>query len=136
MSWIGDAACLAAQKHSEVSHVVTDIVDQIQFFSLLRIGDQVLLTASTDFVSNSTMEISVLVERDATATSERQIAARAFMTFVAMNSASQPLAVPRLVPESDSDLIRYNDARIRVKIRRRMNAWLKERPTPELRSYS
>jgi len=119
MSWVDMVAAMAAQKHCG-REVVTAGIDSVAFESPIRIGDQVVLLASVNYVSRTSMEVGVRVIRENPATGERTTATRAFLTFVAVDENHHPVTAPPLTPQTEDEKRRWNNAALRVKARKQL----------------
>ena len=119
MSWIDMVAAMAGQKHCG-REVVTAGIDSVAFESPIRIGDQVVLLACVNYVSQTSMEVGVKVIRENPATGEQITATRAFLTFVAVDKNHRPVAAPKLTPQTDDEKRRWNNAALRVKTRKQL----------------
>jgi len=117
MGWIDMVAAMAAERHCG-TEVVTAGIDSMAFKEPVRIGDQVVLKASVNYVSRSSMEVGVQVTREAPCTGEKAIATTAHLTFVALDKDKRPTAVPPIVPETSEEKQRYESARQRVQQRK------------------
>jgi len=117
MHWIDLAAALACHRHSH-SHAVTASVDHIDFLVPVRVGDLVILRSSVNRVFHTSMEVGVkvFVENYIADTSEH--VASAYLTFVAIDRAGNRLKVAPVIPETDEERRRYDDAGRRRDIRR------------------
>jgi acyl-CoA hydrolase len=115
MHWIDMAGALAAHRHSR-NYVVTASIDHLDFWTPVHVGDLVVLRSS----------VTVWVE-NYLAEETRQVSS-AYLTFVAVDSAGRHLKVPPVIPETDEQKRRYEDAGRRREIRqadrqrRRINA--------------
>jgi len=125
MSWIDMVAAMAAQKHCG-HEVVTAGIDSVAFEQPIRIGDQVVLLASVNYVNRTSMEVGVKVIKENPATGERTTATRAFLTFVAVDDNHRPVTAPPLTPQTDEEKRRANNAALRVKARKQ----LRQQTTP------
>jgi acyl-CoA hydrolase len=112
MSWIDTVAVMAAQRHAEME-AVTLSVDRIAFISPINIGDHVLLRASVNYVGNSSMEVGVQVVKENPYNKERVRATTAYLTFVALGTDKRPAKVPRLLPETEDEIRRFENGKIR-----------------------
>jgi len=117
MHWIDLAGAMAAHRHSR-NYVVTASVDHIDFLVPVRVGDLVILRSSVNRVYHSSMEVGVKVFVENYISDTAQHVASAYLTFVAIDSAGQHLKVAPLVPESQEQQRRYDDAGRRREIRR------------------
>jgi acyl-CoA hydrolase len=117
MHWIDLAGAMAAHRHSR-SHVVTASVDHIDFLVPVRIGDLVILRSSVNRVFQTSMEtgVKILVENYIADTAQH--VASAYLTFVSIDAQGNHLKVPALIPETEDQQRRYDDAGRRREIRR------------------
>lgn len=112
MAWIDICAAIAAQRHSR-GWVVTASMDQLDFDAPIQVGDVVSLTAQVNFAGRSSMEVGVRVEREVPTAGDRVHAARAYLTFVAIDAQGKPRPVPPIAPVTDVEHERYEEAGIR-----------------------
>jgi acyl-CoA hydrolase len=117
MSWIDMVAAMVAQKHCE-REVVTASSDRISFLQPIRIGDQVVLRASVNYVGRTSLEVGVLVTRENPFRNESVRATTAYLTLVALDEKKEPVMIHRLRPETPEEIRRFNHARLRVEARR------------------
>ena len=119
MAWIDMGAAMAAQRHCG-KEVVTAGIDSLAFKEPIRIGDHVALRASVNYVSRSSMEVGVRVTREDPYTGEEVIATTAHLTFVAMDENKKPTPARPILPETDQEKRRYENARLRVQARKEL----------------
>lgn len=119
MSWIDQVAAMAAQKHCG-RQVVTAGIDSVAFEAPVQIGDQVVLLASVNYVSRTSMEVGVKVFRENPATGQRIVATRAFVTLVAIDDEHRPVPAPKLVALTEEEKRRATNAAVRVKARQKL----------------
>ena len=117
MHWIDLAGALAAHRHSR-NHVVTASVDHIDFLVPVRVGDLVILRSSVNRVFHTSMEVGVKVYVENYIADTAQHVASAHLTFVAIDAAGKRVPVPAVIPETDEQRRRYDDAGRRREIRR------------------
>ena len=117
MAWIDMVAAMAAQRHCG-KEVVTAGIDSLAFKEPIRIGDHVALRASVNYVSRSSMEVGVRVTREDPYTGEQAVATTAHLTFVALDENKKPTTAPPILPETDQEKRRHENARLRVKARK------------------
>jgi len=125
MSWIDMVAAMVAQKHCECE-VVTVSTDKISFLEPIAIGDHVVLKASANFVSHTSMEVGVQVTKENPYTGASIRATTAYLTFVGLGPNKHPIAIPHLVPETPDEIRRYSNAKLRVESRKELLAKLKQ----------
>ena len=119
MSWIDIVAGMAAQRHCG-KEVVTAGIDSLVFKEPIRIGDHVVLTATINYVSRSSMEAGVQVVKENPYKGEKVLATTAFLTFVALDENKKPTPAPPVIPETAQEQERYENAKERVKARKEM----------------
>ncbi|HEX4924032.1 MAG TPA: acyl-CoA thioesterase [Bdellovibrionales bacterium] len=112
MSWIDIAAAIAAQRHARKA-VVTASIDALNFVAPIKSGWVVNLKASVNYVSRSSMEVGVRVEAENPISGERFHTVTAYLTFVALDSMSHPVEIPKVLPESADEKRRYERAQKR-----------------------
>src|SRR5580704_8834190 len=117
MHWIDLAGAMAAHRHSR-SYVVTASVDHIDFLVPVKVGDLVILRSSVNRVFHTSMEVGVKVWVENYIADTAKHVASAYLTFVAIDGAGERLKVAPVVPETDEQRRRYDDAGRRRDIRR------------------
>ncbi len=117
MHWIDLAAALACHRHSH-SHAVTASVDHIDFLVPVQVGDLVILRSSVNRVFQTSMEVGVKVFVENYIADISQHVASAYLTFVAVDAKGNHLKVAPIIPESEEQQRRYEDAGRRREIRR------------------
>jgi acyl-CoA hydrolase len=117
MHWIDLAGAMAAHRHAR-SHVVTASVDHIDFLVPVQVGDLIILRSSVNRVFNTSMETGVKVFVENYIADTAQHVASAYLTFVAVDAQGNHLKVPAVIPESEDQQRRYDDAGRRREIRR------------------
>ena len=109
MQWIDVAASVAAMRHSG-GNVVTASIDALTFLTPIQLGEIVRLQAQVNFAGKTSMEIGVRVETENPQDGARRYTTKAYLTFVAIDAAGKPRAVPPLLLEDDEDRRRAADA--------------------------
>ncbi|HXM65781.1 MAG TPA: acyl-CoA thioesterase [Candidatus Acidoferrum sp.] len=117
MHWIDLAGAMAAHRHSR-SHVVTASVDHIDFLVPVRVGDLVVFRSSVNRVFQTSMETGVKVFVENYIADTVQHVASAYLTFVAIDAKGNHLKVPAVIPETEDQQRRYDDAGRRREVRR------------------
>ena len=103
------AAALAASRHAR-SAVVTASVDHMNFLHPVHIGQLMVLRSSVNRVFRTSMEVGVRVEVENLTTGERKHTSSAYLTFVALGRDGQRIAIPPVIPETDDEKRRYEEA--------------------------
>jgi acyl-CoA hydrolase len=117
MHWIDLAGAMAAHRHSR-NYVVTASVDHIDFLVPVRVGDLAILRSSVNRVFSTSMEVGVKVFVENYISDTAKHVASAYLTFVAVDKQGNRLRVAPVIPETDEQRRRYDDAGRRREIRR------------------
>ena len=117
MHWIDLAGAMAAHRHSR-NYVVTASIDHLDFLFPVRIGDLVILRSSVNRVFHTSMEVGVKVWVENYIADEAHHISSAYLTFVAIDKQGKHLPVPAVIPETEDERRRYEDAGRRREIRR------------------
>ena len=116
MHWIDLAGAMAAARHSR-QRVVTASIDHMDFLVPVRVGDLVILRSSVNRVFHTSMEVGVKVWVENCRSAEHRHVSSAYLTFVAIDEAGNRLAVAPVIPETDEQKRRFEDAVRRREIR-------------------
>ena len=103
------AAALAAVRHSRCP-VVTASVDQMSFLHPIRIGQLIVLRSSVNRVFRTSMEVGVRVEVENLVSGMIQHTSSAYLTFVALDKGGSRQAIAPVIPETDEQKRRYEEA--------------------------
>jgi acyl-CoA hydrolase len=103
------AAALAAVRHSRCS-VVTASVDHMNFLHQIHIGQLIILRSSVNRVFRTSMEVGVRVEVENLVSGEIRHTSSAYLTFVAIDKTGNRVAVPQVIPETEEQKRRYEEA--------------------------
>jgi acyl-CoA hydrolase len=117
MHWIDMAGAMAAHRHSR-NYVVTAAIDHLDFWTPAHVGDLVILRSSVNRVFHTSMEVGVKVWVENYIHDRCQHVSSAFLTFVAIDAGGRHLPVPAVIPETDEQKRRYDDAGRRREARR------------------
>jgi acyl-CoA hydrolase len=109
MHWIDMAGAMAAHRHSR-SYTVTASVDHIDFLVPVRVGSLVVLRSSVNRAFRTSMEVGVKVWVEDYIQNTREHVASAYLTFVAVDGKGSKVLVPAVIPETDEQKRRYEDA--------------------------
>jgi len=112
------AGAMAAMRHSRY-HVVTAAIDQMSFLRPVRIGQWVRLRSAVNRVFRTSMEVGVKVFVEDLIRGEMHHTSSAYLTFVAIDAAGNPVAVPPVFPETAEEIRRYEEAGLRREYRLR-----------------
>ena len=116
MRMIDDAGGVVAARHAH-GNTVTASVDRIDFHNPAFVGEILTLKASLNHVGRTSMEVGVRVETENIMTGEKRHIASAYLTYVALDNNRKPVEVPPVIPESELEKLRYNQALNRRELR-------------------
>lgn len=113
MKLVDDVAGAVAGRHSG-GPAVTASMDEMAFLEPVRVGDLVHVKAQCNWTGRSSMEIGVrvLAERWNESTPAVQVGS-AYLVFAAVDEDGKPRRVPQVLPETEKDRRRYQEAQIR-----------------------
>ncbi len=109
MHWIDLAGALAAHRHCN-AYVVTASMDHVDFLVEVKVGDLVVLRSSVNRAFNTSLEVGVKAWVENYLAGSRRHVASAYLTFVAVDKQRHHLRVPPVIPETDEQKRRYEDA--------------------------
>lgn len=105
-------AAVVADRHAG-GVCVTASVDAVHFMAPARKGDVLVFAVSVNRAWNTSMEVGVRVEAECIGTTERRHILSAYLTFVAVDAAGKPRAVPPLKAETEIERQRFEEAQFR-----------------------
>ena len=134
MKLVDDAAGAVAGRHSG-GPAVTASMDEMVFLEPVRVGDLVHVKAQVNWTGRTSMEVGVkvLAERWNESTPAVHVGS-AYAVFTAVDGDGRPRPVPPVIPETEQDRRRYQEAQIRRThrlARRRAIRELRERRAAE-----
>ncbi|WP_019546921.1 acyl-CoA thioesterase [Streptomyces sulphureus] len=134
MKLADDAAGAVAGRHSGGA-AVTASMDEMAFLEPARVGDLVHVHAQCNWTGRTSMEIGVriMAERWNESTPAQQVGS-AYLVFTAIDESGRPRSVPPVLPETEKDRRRFQEAQIRRThrlARRRAIKELRDRPAEQ-----
>jgi acyl-CoA hydrolase len=120
LSLMDKVAYVCASKHSG-AYCVTVSVDGVEFKEPVEVGELVSLSASINYVGNSSMIIGIRVESLKPKSGEKKHTNSCYFTMVAKNEDGSLMQVPKLILETPEDVRRFYDGRILKKMRRQIS---------------
>lgn len=112
MHWIDICAALCAAKHSH-RVCVTASVDKIDFHHPIKLGEVVSLSASLNRVFNTSMEVGVKVYAESYKSGKKIHSNTAYLTFVGVDENGKPVQAPQVVPVTEDEKRRFDEALLR-----------------------
>jgi len=116
MHWIDICAALAAAKHAQ-RVCVTASVDRIDFHHPIKVGNVVTLIASVNRAFRTSMEVGVKVFGESIELGTRIHTNTAYLTFVGVDINGKPVETFEIIPETDDEKRRFEEALQRRKYR-------------------
>src|ERR1700734_3960322 len=116
MQFIDLVGAVAASRHSRAI-TVTASMDHLDFVAPVHVGNLLILKSSVNRAFRTSMEVGVkaMVE-DVRAQKLRHVSS-AYLTFVAVDAAGNRIEVPQVIPETEHQIRRYEDAGRRREMR-------------------
>lgn len=103
------AGAMAAMRHSRTV-VVTASIDHMNFLHPVRIGQWVRLRSAVNRVFRTSMEVGVKVFVEDLIRAEMYHTSSAYLTFVAIDREGNHIPIPPVIPETEDEKRRYEEA--------------------------
>ena len=116
LQWMDVCSAISAQRHCN-RNVVTISVDNVEFKSAIALGEVVVIEAEVTRAFTTSMESAMRVWAENLRTGERRLCTTSFYTFVSVDADGRPVPVPQIIPESDFEKERYDQAEKRRELR-------------------
>jgi acyl-CoA hydrolase len=116
-------AAMAALRHAR-RPAVTASVDSMNFLHPVHIGELMMLRSSVNRVFRTSMEVGVYVVTENLMTGERLHTCSAYLTFVALDENGRAAPIPPVIPETEEEKRRYQQAGERREYRLALRARL------------
>lgn len=120
LSLMDKVAYVCASKHSG-TYCVTVSVDGVEFKEPVEVGELVSLSASINYVGNSSMIIGIRVESLKPKSGESKHTNSCYFTMVAKDEDGGLSKVPRLILENEEDVRRFYDGKTLKRMRRQIS---------------
>jgi acyl-CoA hydrolase len=95
------------------TYVVTLSVDRVLFRDAIRVGELVSFSARVNYTGRTSLEVGIRVDTENIRDGSRRHTNSSYFTMVAVDDAGEPVAVPPLIPATDSERLRYAAAAAR-----------------------
>lgn len=116
LAMMDKTAAVAAIRHARTS-CVTVSIDRVDFREPIHVGDLVIMKASVNYTGRTSMEVGVRVEAEDMITGVRRHTNSCYLTFVAVDRNGRPVEVPEVVPETEEEQRRWQEAQERRRVR-------------------
>jgi acyl-CoA hydrolase len=100
---------IAAMRHARCP-VVTASVDQMTFLHPVRLGELVRLRSQVNRVFRTSMEVGVKVWVENLHSGDIRHTSSAYLTFVAVDAAGNRVLLPQILPETEEEKRRFEEA--------------------------
>jgi acyl-CoA hydrolase len=112
VSWIDKVGAISAIKHVR-GIVVTVSIDNLIFKKPVTNGSVLTIQASVNRAFKHSMEVGVVANTLAPGHETPEHVCTAYLTFVALDKEGKPKEIPAVLPESEDEKRRYDQALIR-----------------------
>jgi acyl-CoA hydrolase len=109
MHLVDICGALAAMKHARCP-VVTASADSVNFLHPVHMNHLITLKSSVNRVFNTSMEVGVKVLVEDVMTGEVKHTTSAYLTFVAIDAQGKPVPVAPVIPETEEQQRRFEEA--------------------------
>jgi acyl-CoA hydrolase len=116
MEIVDTLASIVAKRHSG-QICVTLGIDSVRFLNPARRGDILVCMASVNKAWRTSMEVGVKVVAEDFRTLEHKDILSAYFTFVAVDDDHKPIQIVPVIPETDIQVSRFEDAERRRRFR-------------------
>jgi acyl-CoA hydrolase len=116
MQFIDLVGAVAAWRHARAI-VVTASMDHLDFVAPVRVGDLVILKASVNRAFKTSVEVGVRAMVEDVREQRLRHVSSAYLTYVAVDKDGKGIVVPKVVPVTEHQRRRYEDAGRRREMR-------------------
>jgi acyl-CoA hydrolase len=116
MQYIDLVGAMAASRHARAI-TVTASMDHLDFVAPVKMGELLILKASVNRAFRTSMEVGVRVMVEDVREQRLRHVSSAYLTFVAVDRDGGRLVVPQVVPETEHQKRRFEDAGRRREMR-------------------
>jgi uncharacterized protein (TIGR00369 family) len=121
MKMVDEAGALVAMRHAG-NLAVTVAIDSMTFMEPILVGHLVMCNAELTYVGRSSMEVRVEVVTENPLTGDPRTSNTAYLVYVAIDAAGQPVEVPEIEFETPEQVQRAENARQRQAYRKQQRA--------------
>lgn len=116
LAWIDIVAAITARRHAG-TNVTTASIDRLHFKEGAFPGDTLVLRGRITYAGNTSMEIRVDTFRERQNAKLRLINT-AYLVMVAIDDDQNPKQVPGLIPETVTEKMEWESAKMRMQLRK------------------
>lgn len=133
LKYIDESAAILAKRFTK-GVLVTGSLDNLFFYSPIRVGEVIEFKAGITYVGKSSLETAIKVESQDLETGDFSHTCTAFLTYVNINKDGKTVPVPEFHPETPYEIREWKEAEKRKDIRKKRlteikqmaSEWLKE----------
>ncbi|MGI9554260.1 MAG: acyl-CoA thioesterase [Thermodesulfobacteriota bacterium] len=118
LKYIDESAGILAMRYAR-GVLVTGSMDNLFFYTPIRVGEVVILNAGITYIGSTSIEIAIKVDAEDMETGVLKHTCTAFLTFVHIDDKGNPLPVPKFKPETPYEIREWKEAELRKNIRRK-----------------
>ena len=118
LKYIDESAAILAMRYAK-GVLVTGSLDNLFFYSPIKIGEVVTLNAGITYVGSTSIEVAIKVESEDLETGQLNHTCTAFLTFVHIDNKGNTMPVPKFKPETPYEIREWKEAEVRRNIRRK-----------------
>lgn len=121
MQWIDEVAAIVAKRHCN-GNVTTASVDNLTFLHGAYVNDMVVIKGKMTWVGKSSMEVCVDTYVENLQGGRKRINNAHFM-LIALDDNDKPVAVPRLILQTEDERLawEHGEERQRIRVERKKN---------------
>lgn len=116
MQWIDEVAAITGKRHAQ-SEVTTAAIDNLNFKSGAYLNDLIVLIGKITYVGRTSMEVRVDTYVEDLKGQRRSIN-RAYVILVAVDNKGNPIEIPGLVIENESEKAEWESGQRRYQLRK------------------
>jgi acyl-CoA hydrolase len=116
MQYIDLVGAVASSRHARAV-TVTASMDHLDFVAPVHVGDMLILKASVNRAFRTSMEVGVKAMVEDVREGRLKHVSSAYLTYVAVDRDGRAIAVPQVVPETEHQKRRFEDAGRRREMR-------------------
>lgn len=125
--------CIAAQRHAHAI-CVTVAVNNVSFGKVIPLGSMMTIEAKVSRSFSSSMEVVADVYLEDRTSGDKTKVNEAIYTFVAVDENGKPQRVPEIIPETPTEIARYESALRRRQLSLLVAGKIKPNEATELKS--
>jgi acyl-CoA hydrolase len=128
LEWMDVVGVVAATRHCRMP-VVTAAIDGMVLRDPIRVGARVAMSAAIAHTSERSLGVAVSMTHGRPDDGHR-VVLDAYMSFVAVDDAGRPQAVPQFIPETPQEVTRFREGALRRELRRKLATGTMPIPVP------